>query len=334
MNTTIDRKSAVLDNLKILRAQEIANKQPFKAKAYSTVIKNIEAHEGAIRTIEDLAEIKGVGESIKEKLKEILETGFIERTKDAIKSVGKSKAIEQLMEVHGIGNVKANKLVEDGVLSIEQLKERVKLDPKLLNDKQKLGLCYHDDFIKRIPQSEMDKHNEFIGNIVKKIDPKIVYVIVGSYRRKAATSGDIDVLLTHPLSTADKSWFKQIVDTMRDSYLVDDLAYGSEKYLGICKLPKHKTYRRVDLLYIPPVQFPFALLYFTGSQDFNIEMRHVALKKGYSMSEHGFKYTSGPQKGEFLDEIFVSEEEIFEFLDIEYVKPEDRAKGAIKMLMP
>jgi DNA polymerase/3'-5' exonuclease PolX len=329
MSSTLeDKRELIIQNLKILKLQENANKQPFKARAYAKVIKHIEEYAGEIKSIEDVNGIDGIGDRIRQKIQEILEKGFIERTKDALKDVEKHRAEEALALVMSIGTVKAKQLVEKGITSIEDLREKVKKNPTILNEKQKLGLCYHDDFIKRIPRAEMDKHNDLIHKMIKDVNPEIVCQIMGSYRRGVATSGDIDVLLTHPKN--DVGLFSQIIDSMREKYLVNEFAYGVEKYLGICKLPRHKTFRRIDIMYIPPEQFPFAMLYFTGSQEFNIEMRNLALEKGYSLSEHGFKYSAGPNKGKFLvHHGLKTEKDVFEFLEIKYVEPFNRAKGMI-----
>ena len=71
-------------------------------------------------------------------------------------------------------------------------------------------------------------------------------------------------------------------------------------------------------------EFPFALLYFTGSGPFNVAMRNYAIEKGYSLSEYGLKCLRGPREGDFVTDGFEKEEDIFEFLGLRYIKPEDR----------
>lgn len=46
----------------------------------------------------------------------------------------------------------------------------------------------------------------------------------------------------------------------------------------ISKLNSESTARRLDFLYTPPEEYAFAILYFTGSKDFNTGMRMLALK--------------------------------------------------------
>jgi DNA polymerase/3'-5' exonuclease PolX len=83
--------------------------------------------------------------------------------------------------------------------------------------------------------------------------------------------------------------------------------------------------RRLDLLVVPTEQFPFALLYFTGSGDFNVAFRKHALSLGYTLNEH----TMVPLKGSSapMPPGMKSEKDIFAFLGLRYVPPEERIDG-------
>jgi DNA polymerase/3'-5' exonuclease PolX len=61
--------------------------------------------------------------------------------------------------------------------------------------------------------------------------------------------------------------------------------------------------------------------YFTGSKNFNTVMRAHALKKGFTMNEHGIKNKASGTVVNGID----SEKAIFEFLDMTYVKPNQRS---------
>jgi DNA polymerase/3'-5' exonuclease PolX len=71
---------------------------------------------------------------------------------------------------------------------------------------------------------------------------------------------------------------------------------------------------------IKPHEWPFALLYFTGSGTFNERQRLVAKKMGYSLSEHGLKDVDTKEYVPGL----TSEKDIFKFLDMTYLVPWDR----------
>ena len=75
---------------------------------------------------------------------------------------------------------------------------------------------------------------------------------------------------------------------MKDTGIILETSYGNTKALVIAKLQDKPTARRVDFLYSPPEEYPFAVLYFTGSKAFNTVMRGYALRMGVSLNEHDF----------------------------------------------
>lgn len=322
VNMNIDKKLIILDALEKLRKQEIADKQVWKARAYLVVIKNIKAIDKPIYTFDDIKNIDGIGKGIGDKIKEIIESGKLERL-DNYNAEGHIGIIDELMKIHGIGPAKANDLVkEHGIKSIEDMKNHI----ELLNDKQKMGLKYYEDTMLRIPRKEMEKHDDYLQSIVKSIDKNLNATLTGSYRRKLKDSGDIDVLITHKDDPENhEEIIKSIVEKLKaDKYILDTFAFGEKKCLAVCKLKRHRTVRRIDLMYTPLHEYPFALLYFTGSGSFNVSMRNIALSKGYSLSEYGLKHSQGDKKGQFVDHTFKNEKDIFNFLGMEYVEPEKR----------
>ena len=90
--------------------------------------------------------------------------------------------------------------------------------------------------------------------------------------------------------------------------------------------------RRIDILYTKPSEYPFAILYFTGSKEFNQKMRQHANEKGYSLNERNLTRNSpsGPpvSEDEYMRVISKpkpeTEDDIFKFLDFRYLAPKDR----------
>jgi DNA polymerase/3'-5' exonuclease PolX len=204
----------------------------------------------------------------------------------------------------------------DKISSFEELYER---RDELLNDKQKIGLDYYKDMELRIPMSEGKKHYKIIDKIFKKTNDNIEFELVGSYRRKNKDMGDIDILIKN---SDDLNLKKMITNLVDSGYIIETLASGKSKFMGLCKLSPELPARRIDILIADPSYYYFALLYFTGSYTFNIYMRKIALEKGYSLSEYGLK---GKDK-KIIDtsNIINSEEDIFKFLNITYVPPNKR----------
>ena len=73
-------------------------------------------------------------------------------------------------------------------------------------------------------------------------------------------------------------------------------------------------------MYTTYEEYPFAILYFTGSQAFNTAMRQHALEQGYTMNEHRLENTTTKESVTNIQ----SEKDIFKFLNLEYVEPKDR----------
>jgi len=109
---------------------------------------------------------------------------------------------------------------------------------------------------------------------------------------------------------------------------------------------------QVDVIRATKETLPFALLYFIGSKKFNIKMRAIAKKRGYRLNQESLRKVLDEVDGKELDKIqkaqylnsgyvketdgflrllsnpfpFVEEREVFEFLGMDYVKPENRIK--------
>lgn len=233
-----------------------------------------------------------------------------------------------MAKVTGIGPAAAQKLVLEGITSIEELRKH----PEKLNHHQQIGLKHFEDFEKRIPREEMVKLQDIAFGEMAKLDKDYTMKVCGSYRRGAESSGDIDILLTHPSFTSTSSkqpeLLKNVVTGLEKiNYVTDRLSLGDSKFMGVCKLPdegdtKH-AYRRIDIRIIPHDQYYCALLYFTGSDVFNKNLRAHALEQGFTLNEYSLRpLGSTGVPGEPLP--VTSEEDIFDYLGKDYVKPSDR----------
>lgn len=68
--------------------------------------------------------MEGVGVKIAAKIDEILATGQLEKLENA-KNDPKQVALNLFNRIHGIGPVTARKFIDDGVMTIEQLKAKI-----------------------------------------------------------------------------------------------------------------------------------------------------------------------------------------------------------------
>ena len=298
--------------------------EPFRARAYQKAQETIMAYPSDILSPNDLKGKPGIGDTIMEKLNEYVQTGTLK-----ILEREKNNPVNILADVYGIGPKKAKDLVEKGITSIAQLRE----NQQLLNDVQKVGLQYYEDILKRIPRSEIEQYKAIFEKAFPSgTDGKME--IVGSYRRGAQSSGDIDVIITSKSSAIFTTFIDNLI---KEKVILHVLSRGPTKCLVVTKIPSSDAARRVDFLYTTPEEFPFAILYFTGSKIFNTVMRHIALEKGYTMNEHGIYKMEAKKKGEKVDRTFNSEQDIFDFLGLEYKSPIERTDGraiVVKTLKP
>jgi len=303
-----DVKENVITIFKILGNHEKNNGQGFKASAYFKAIKGL----GEIDELTEssVSSVKGVGKSLCEKVMCIVNTG----TCPAYEKIkGVKDARDDFLLISGVGPKKAKELVEKGFSSIDGLRNSSELT-ELLNDKQLIGLKHYEDILERIPQQEIDEHNTYLQSVLLSIDPSAELTIAGSYRRRCKDSGDIDVLLK-----GTPTVYRKFIEVLEGKgYLYETLAKGTKKYNGMCKMDGYTTYRRIDIMITKPEEYPFAILYFTGSKDFNTLMRQHALDKGLSMNEYSLK---GLEDKVIVDHVFETERDIFDYLGYTYVDP-------------
>lgn len=309
-------KTKIIEELETLRQKEVQDRQVFKARAYAKVIEQLKTLD-VVTKMEDLEHVHGIGEKIRAKITEILSTGTL-KAAQIVRRERKLDATNGLMQIYGIGPVKAKSLIaEHQVTTVDALRALVKKTPTILNDKQKIGLKYAEDLLLRIPRAEMIEHER----ILRKALPKGFHLeVVGSYRREAETSGDIDVLICGDHGEI-KAFAEYCVQLQESGYIADILALGPKKCMAVCRWKDDTPARRIDLLLTPKDQYAYAELYFTGSDKFNIAMRKHALERGYTMNEHGM---TPVREGVLPAPFMKTEKDIFAFLEYPYVTPKGR----------
>ena len=285
------------------------------AKRYKNAQEAILKISDDITSPKDLEKIKFIGKKMLEVLNEYHSTGKVEYLEKE-----KKNPVNIFANIYGVGYVNAEKIVNSGIKTIEELREK---QDEILNDKQKIGLQYYEDILERIPREEIESYDLAFKEVFDSLNsPSSAYEIVGSYRRGASNSGDIDIIITDHKNRI--SVFKQFIDALQErGIILHRLTDGKSKVLVIGKLGENPA-RRIDFLYTPPEEYAFAVLYFTGSKGFNTAMRQRALDIGYSLNEHGLYEMKSGIKGKKLNLVFEKEHDIFEFLNMEYKNPEDR----------
>lgn len=143
---------------------------------------------------------------------------------------------------------------------------------------------------------------EKVGNhIIKKYS--LQAELVGSYRRHLESLNDVDILATQ-YKTINPADDVKIIRS-GNNYIKFMYHFGNEWY-------------PVDVFFTEPERYPFALLHFTGSKEFNIHMSVHAIKLGYKLTVHGL------YKGGKLVSGIKTEKDIFKKLGLSYLDPTQR----------
>jgi DNA polymerase/3'-5' exonuclease PolX len=301
----------------------------FRLKQLSNAVEVIKKYPNEIKSGEELEQLKGIGTGTIARINEILKTGKLSEIKIKESDRKYSEYIEELELVHGIGHQKAYELVTKyNIKTVDELKKAYNDDLIELNNVILTGLKYHGIYQEQIPRDEITLINNYLNGILKNIDKNLSITICGSYRRLKPTSNDIDILLTHPkiktkLQLKNKNYLLEFVRQLKtNNFILDDLTDKDYevKYMGYCKY-KNNPVRRIDIRYIPFESHPTALLYFTGSGNFNKRMRSLAEQLGYMLNEYGLYKLNGNQKIKIK---ISSEKDVFDALGMEYLTPEQR----------
>jgi len=292
----------------------------FKPQAYRRAAQAIESLSKPIEDVaaeSKLEEIPGVGESIAKKIEEIVRTGKLKYHEDLKKSF--PIKIEELFSVEGIGPKKI-KLFYDklGIKNLKDLEKAAK-QGKLrelpgMGEKSEKQIFESIQFAKAsgqrallgyiLPVAEEIKEGMQAAGNVDDIE------VAGSIRRMKETIGDIDVLVVTKQP-------KKAIDHFTNLKNVDKV---------VAKGPSRSTVRlkegiECDIRVIEPRSFGSALMYFTGSKTHNIELRKVAIKKGWKLSEYGLFSGSKRKEKQIAGK---TEKEIYAKLGLKYIEPEMR----------
>lgn len=320
-------KDSIIQNLEKL--QIIYKKDPKKkwgVRAISIAIKAIKEYDGDIISGTQMkTDIKGVGDKIAIRIDEIISTGTLEELESDDKEEGELSPLEKILLITGVGPTRAKKWVNElGCKNVEDVKKAIEEEKIKSTHHIDIGIKYYDDFQQKIPRVQIDVVKGIFSIKLKEINEKLVFEICGSYRRNLPESGDIDILVSHPdyMNNIDsKNFLGDIVKLFIKLNMITDCLTmkGKTKFMGVFKLPDNPIARRIDIRLVDYSSYYTSILYFTGNKDFNVYLRQKALDKKYSLNEYTL---TDIENNTFID--LKSEREIFDILEIPYVKPEER----------
>ena len=294
---------------------EIKGENPFKSRAYYNAAKTLSGIDDLDEVIKKkkLKEIKGIGEAIAAKIEEYVETGRMAYFDELIKQV--PETLLELLQIPNLGPKKIKVLFNDlGITNVGELEYACKENRLVglpgFGEKTQEKIMRGVEFVKQ-------HKGEYLVNEVYPlaygIKEKLQAVakgssveVCGSIRRRKEIVRDIDILVGGGDSQSITSFFTSLPE-------IEEVLVSGETKTS-CRL---KSGIEADLRVVSNEEFPYALMYFTGSKEHNVKLRGIAKKKGFKLNEYGLF------DGEKLIKLKI-EDEIYHMLGLAYVMPELR----------
>ncbi|MFW6142205.1 MAG: DNA polymerase/3'-5' exonuclease PolX [Candidatus Saliniplasma sp.] len=287
----------------------------FKPRAYRKAARNIESMKEDILDYyenDNLREIDGVGKAIEEKINEIIETGGLEYLEDLKDEM--PEGLIEVMRVPDIGPKKAKKLYEElDITDLASLKQSA--EDGEIRDIKGFGKKTEDKIIRGIDMLEKVSGRHLLNEVLPLADSLITYLEkdadmiekAGSLRRLKETIGDVDIL-----AAGDSS---KLMDSFADYADVDEVLVKGDTKTSV----RMEGGIQADLRVVEAESFGAALQYFTGSKEHNVELRQVAIDKGYKLNEYGLFEKQSEKKVAGVDE-----KGVYKKLGLDWIPPELR----------
>ncbi len=314
----MDKKSiaAMLEEIGTLL--EMKGESSFRSLAYTRAARALLAVPGEMDEIiksTDLKGIRGIGESIRERIIEIYETGQCAYCEDIRKSL--PPGIIQMLKVPGLGPKKAKILYERlGISSINEL--QYACNENRLAGLPGMGARTQEKILENIAflQKHADQYlysfaaseAQSVFAPLQKSNKIIRIAIAGSIRRGKEVIRDIDIL-----ASSDKP--AEVMELFTKLPAVEGITASGETKTSVTLA----SGIAVDLRVVTDEQFPYALQYFTGSREHNVRLRGIAREKGLKLNEYGLFRVKDNSLVACLEEA-----DIYRELGLDYVPPELR----------
>lgn len=192
--------------------------------------------------------------------------------------------------------------------------------------------CKHVDLLKkelvasgelrikrRFTRSEID---ELVAQLDEKVLQGIIYEVAGSYRRGRKDSKDLDIVVLgfdKDLIQARLAEHFPGGDKPRPGDRVAPAGGQSGQYILRWYVPLGESEILMDFQFCAPEHYEATLLFYTGSGQFNMEMRARAKAMGYALNQYGLWDREDRTKL-----VASSERDIFKALNMPYQKPTQR----------
>jgi DNA polymerase (family 10) len=314
-----DEVAAVLDEIGTLL--EIQGENPFRCQAYHNAARAIQQLETDLAEVvaqQKLGEIRGIGETLRDKITTLVTTGHLPFYEDLKKKI--PAGLLQMLRLQGVGPKKVKALYEQlGIDDLDKLKQACEdgrvAGLKGFGDKTQQKILESIGFLSEVGERVRLDQALVLGQAlldgVRECPGVIRSELCGSLRRRKEVIRDIDILVSARDAGPVMDRFVSLPGVSQV------LARGETKSSVVVHNPGMRVTMNADLRVVSDAQFPFALHYFTGSKEHNIAVRARAQQYGLKLNEYELVGAKGAVACK-------DEADIFRALDLDYIEPEMR----------
>jgi DNA polymerase (family X) len=316
-----DQVAEILSDIAVLL--ELKGENPFKSRAY---VNGARALEGLSEPLDKviaenrLGDIQGIGDALQKKITELVTTGklaYYEELKAAT-----PPGLVAMLDIPGIGPKKIKAVHDElGIETVEELEAACKDGrvAKLKGFGDKTAVKIAEGIVRRRAYASKHLLSDALPIAESWLEalrshPDVIRCsAAGSLRRHREIIGDIDLLASSKVPAAVLDFFTS------QPGILSVIAKGETKASVLLTGGIQS-----DLRVVSDAEFPFALMYFTGSKEHNIVMRQRAIERGLRLNEYGLFRSKTETRDPQLLVPCETEHEIFEKLGLHFVPPEMR----------
>lgn len=323
MAKALPRNADLADQLDLLAdLSEILGEESFKIIAYrraATRIRETPSSVAELALAGRATSLPGVGRTIEEKVREVVEEGEIQALKRRRERV--PVGVVDFLRLPGVGPKTAARIwTQLGVTTLDGLKAaaeggRLRELPGMgARSEEKILAAFAAGAGRKAPREDRGLLGIALPAVTQVVEqlashPAAIAVSeAGSVRRRRETVRDLDLIATSTDGPA------LIAAFCESPWVAEVIARGDTK----ATVSSHQGLR-FDLRVVPPECFGNVLQHFTGSKDHNVFLREDAQRRGLSISEYGVSIV---ETGEVVTH--ASEEQLYDFLGYELIPPELR----------
>lgn len=311
----LDNRAVARVLLEIADLLELKGENPFKIRAYRNGA-DVVAHAAEAAAGLDEAGLRawsGIGKDLATRIRDIAATGTCEIRTELLKEF--PETLLEVLRLQGVGPKTVATLYKElHIKSLDDLAAAGKAGR--IRGLKGMGAKKEELILKALDERQRHAGRHLLARATEVADALVAYlsahapaatiITVGSVRRGAETSGDLDLLATG----AD--------GTLADAFVTYPTV---ERVLGHGPTKASVLLRggyQADLRIVLPAQRGAAMQYFTGSKAHNIALRDRALERGWKLNEYGLFDSE--------DQVIAAatEEGIYQALGLAWIAPELR----------